>query len=152
MRKRAARREAMLLCIGLASVAILCWARKSVAALATDPFLWAAAAQACLCAAGAALVWKGKSSPATFWIVIIVAALLRLGLLAQSPTRSDDIHRYIWDGRVQAAGINPYRYIPADRISPSCATIRFIRRPIGGITRPRFIRRARKCFSSRSRE
>ncbi len=27
---------------------------------------------------------------------------------------SDDIYRYVWDGRVQAAGINPYRYIPAD--------------------------------------
>jgi alpha-1,6-mannosyltransferase len=28
---------------------------------------------------------------------------------------SDDAYRYIWDGRVQAAGINPYRYIPADQ-------------------------------------
>jgi alpha-1,6-mannosyltransferase len=27
---------------------------------------------------------------------------------------SDDIYRYIWDGRVLAAGINPYRYIPTD--------------------------------------
>jgi hypothetical protein len=27
---------------------------------------------------------------------------------------SDDVYRYIWDGRVQAAGINPYRYIPTD--------------------------------------
>src|SRR5207248_1841192 len=30
------------------------------------------------------------------------------------PYLSDDIYRYIWDGRVQAAGINPYRYLPAD--------------------------------------
>ena len=27
---------------------------------------------------------------------------------------SDDIYRYVWDGRVQAAGINPYRYVPTD--------------------------------------
>lgn len=104
----------MLLCIGLASVAILWWTRSRVAALAIDPFLWAAGAQACLCAAGAALVWKGRSSRSAFWIVIGVAALLRVGLLWQTPTLSDDIYRYIWDGRVQAAGINPYRYIPAD--------------------------------------
>jgi hypothetical protein len=26
---------------------------------------------------------------------------------------SDDIFRYVWDGRVQAAGINPYRHVPA---------------------------------------
>ncbi|HEY1795620.1 MAG TPA: glycosyltransferase family 87 protein [Stellaceae bacterium] len=27
---------------------------------------------------------------------------------------SSDVYRYVWDGRVEAAGINPYRYIPAD--------------------------------------
>lgn len=104
----------LLAAAGLASVAILWWTRSRVAALAIDPFLWAAGAQACLCAAGAALVWKGRSSRSAFWIVIGVAALLRVGLLWQTPTLSDDIYRYIWDGRVQAAGINPYRYIPAD--------------------------------------
>src|SRR5205085_8955923 len=29
--------------------------------------------------------------------------------------------RYVWDGRVQAAGINPYRYVPAD---PALAFLR----------------------------
>jgi len=27
---------------------------------------------------------------------------------------STDVYRYIWDGKVQAAGINPFRFIPAD--------------------------------------
>ena len=40
--------------------------------------------------------------------------LLRLTALAAPVFLSDDINRYIWDGRVQAAGINPYRYIPTD--------------------------------------
>lgn len=31
-------------------------------------------------------------------------------LIPSWPTLSDDMFRYIWDGRVQAAGINPYRY------------------------------------------
>jgi alpha-1,6-mannosyltransferase len=30
------------------------------------------------------------------------------------PFLSTDIYRYVWDGKVQAAGINPFRYIPAD--------------------------------------
>ena len=30
------------------------------------------------------------------------------------PYLSSDIYRYVWDGRVMAAGINPYRYVPAD--------------------------------------
>ncbi len=107
-------REILLTCAGLASIALLWPGKKAVGALAIDPFLWLAEAQACLCAAAAALVWKGRSSAATVWIVIGVAAVLRLGLVSQTPTLSDDIYRYIWDGRVQAAGINPYRYIPAD--------------------------------------
>lgn len=45
---------------------------------------------------------------------LIFAALFRLSILFSPPYLSDDIYRYVWDGRVQAAGINPYRYIPAD--------------------------------------
>src|SRR6185369_407768 len=45
---------------------------------------------------------------------LIFAALFRLSIIFFPPYLSDDIYRYIWDGRVQAAGINPYRYIPAE--------------------------------------
>ena len=47
-------------------------------------------------------------------IVILVALAMRIMALSEPPFLSDDIYRYIWDGRVQAAGINPYRYVPAD--------------------------------------
>jgi alpha-1,6-mannosyltransferase len=33
-------------------------------------------------------------------------------LVFTRPTLSDDMYRYIWDGRVQAQGISPYRYPP----------------------------------------
>lgn len=67
-------------------------------------------------AAGAA--WVGlarhRASPRDLLIVIaLVAVALRLVMLANVPYLSDDIYRYVWDGRVQSAGINPYRYIPA---------------------------------------
>jgi alpha-1,6-mannosyltransferase len=39
--------------------------------------------------------------------------VLRAYVLAFDPLLSSDIYRYVWDGRVQAAGINPYRYVPA---------------------------------------
>jgi alpha-1,6-mannosyltransferase len=45
--------------------------------------------------------------------ILIVGVVLRVILIAAPPV-STDIFRYVWDGRVQAAGINPYRYIPAD--------------------------------------
>jgi alpha-1,6-mannosyltransferase len=38
---------------------------------------------------------------------------LRIFVLLFDPLLSSDIYRYVWDGRVQAAGINPYRYVPA---------------------------------------
>ena len=47
-------------------------------------------------------------------IFILVGAVgMRLALLFAEPTLSSDIYRYVWDGRVQASGINPYRYVPA---------------------------------------
>lgn len=38
---------------------------------------------------------------------------LHLVGLAAGPQLSDDLYRYAWDGKVQAAGIDPYRYPPA---------------------------------------
>src|SRR5467141_2809320 len=45
---------------------------------------------------------------------LIFAALFRLSIIFSTPYLSDDIYRYVWDGRVQSAGINPYRYAPTD--------------------------------------
>src|SRR5262245_4065002 len=45
-------------------------------------------------------------------LILAAAAGMRLVLLFAEPYLSSDIYRYIWDGRVQAAGINPYRYVP----------------------------------------
>ncbi len=45
--------------------------------------------------------------------ILVVAGILRAMLIFVDPV-SSDVNRYIWDGRVQAAGINPYLYVPAD--------------------------------------
>ena len=47
------------------------------------------------------------------WLIFAIAILLRAYVLLFDPLLSSDIYRYVWDGKVQAAGINPYRYIPA---------------------------------------
>lgn len=41
-----------------------------------------------------------------------LAAIMQGWLIFTPPTLSDDMYRYIWDGRVQAQGISPYRYPP----------------------------------------
>src|SRR5260370_38476078 len=60
------------------------------------------------------LTWRGGFSRRALVAVLAAAALMRLGVLLAPPYLSDDVNRYIWDGRVDAAGINPYRYIPVD--------------------------------------
>ena len=67
------------------------------------------------------LVLRTQLSPAAFWIVLAVAVIMRAVLLPAPPFLSSDIYRYVWDGQVQGAGINPYRYVPAD---PALAGLR----------------------------
>ena len=63
--------------------------------------------------AAVALILNSTPSARAIWMVLACAALLRLIVVVFPPFLSNDMYRYIWDGWVQAAGINPYRYIPA---------------------------------------
>lgn len=47
-----------------------------------------------------------------FGAILLVACALRLFLLGQEP--SDDLYRYVWEGRIQLEGLNPYSVAPAD--------------------------------------
>jgi len=48
-------------------------------------------------------------------IGLIMAAVWHLLFLLKAPGLDDDIHRYVWDGRVQRLGYNPYILVPSDR-------------------------------------
>lgn len=58
------------------------------------------------------IVWRSPSSASIgSWPVwLIGCAVLRLTLVATTP--SDDAYRYLWEGRVQLFGFNPYAYAP----------------------------------------
>ena len=79
------------------------------------------------CVAG--LLWwravtliRGRRLPQrALWIVLAAAAAMRALTLAAPPLLSSDMYRYVWDGRVQQAGVNPYRYLPA---APQLAFLR----------------------------
>ncbi len=59
----------------------------------------------------------------TFAIILTVAIACRLVTLFPEPGMSSDVYRYAWDGVVQHAHINPYRYVPGD------AALKFLREP-----------------------
>ena len=54
-------------------------------------------------------------------VILIGAVAMRVPPLFDYPFLSTDVFRYVWDGRVQGAGINPYRYIP---IAPELSFLR----------------------------
>jgi hypothetical protein len=64
----------------------------------------------------------GKPRPAAVVPTILAFGLLFRVLLLSTPIYlSSDLYRYLWDGRVQLAGVNPYRYPPA---APELAALR----------------------------
>lgn len=73
-----------------------------------------------LFAAGA---WLVRGTPLRVAALLILGGGLAVQLVAVSgpPIGSDDLYRYVWDGRVQAAGIDPYSYVPA---APQLAALR----------------------------
>ncbi|MET8982797.1 glycosyltransferase family 87 protein [Streptomyces sp. NPDC004539] len=73
-----------------------------------------------LFAAAVRTVRKLPVRTATFLVLAGSAAVALAGLTAP-PRTSDDMYRYAWDGRVQAAGISPYAYPPA---APELARLR----------------------------
>ncbi len=63
-----------------------------------------------------AVIWvlRNPGSKSTLWIVLIVAALLRVIAMTAPPYLSTDAFRYVWDGRIGLEGWNPFLYVPAD--------------------------------------
>ena len=64
-----------------------------------------------VCAAIAAQRGRGRNRWLLLWIVVVAVAL-RVVALTRTPRPSTDIYRYLWDGGVVNAGINPYLYPP----------------------------------------
>ncbi len=48
----------------------------------------------------------------TLGAALLGALIIRLALIPQAP--SSDVHRYLWEGKLQLAGGNPYRTPPSD--------------------------------------
>lgn len=59
-----------------------------------------------------AAVWRVRPEGRRMAWIVAFGLLFRLTLWCSPGALSDDLYRYLWDGRVQAHGINPYRYPP----------------------------------------
>ena len=111
------RALAVLVALG-AALLVLCPVMLYCVVIGDDceDFGWLGLAQGAVYALAVWLVlrhaWRARA--AALLVIMVVAVVARVIALPTPPTLSSDIYRYVWDGRVQAAGINPYRYIPND--------------------------------------
>ncbi|MEM1326585.1 MAG: glycosyltransferase 87 family protein [Bacteroidota bacterium] len=60
------------------------------------------------------VVYGQKTIDLRFWLV--VAVLLRLILVFSFPNLSDDIYRFVWDGRLILEGVHPFAQLPSELI------------------------------------
>jgi hypothetical protein len=62
---------------------------------------------------------RTRISDRTLLALLLFSILVRGSYLWHTPIGSDDFQRYVWDGKVQSHGINPYRYAPnAEELQP----------------------------------
>lgn len=59
-------------------------------------------------------IYRLSKSLQVFWWLMGLAVLLRLALLPAVPNLSDDVYRFIWDGRLLVQGIDPFAYLPVE--------------------------------------
>lgn len=109
-----------LLAAGSAMLVYVAFAPFIVSSLGYAVFVPSLAASGLLALVAMRLA-SGVPARSGLIIVLGFGLAMRLMLVGAEPLMSTDLYRYIWDGRVQAAGINPYLYVPAD---PALAALR----------------------------
>ena len=97
-------------------LAAACLGQLGKAPRATGGFLLAYAAAFLPYVAAVRIAFR-PGARVSFTLVLGAALAARVLVFAAAP--SDDVNRYLWEGRVQAQGENPYRVAPSDpRLAP----------------------------------
>lgn len=98
--------------MGITATILVALGMPTLQGLGDTAFLLTAIPTGILAASAARI--EGVDERRAVAIIVIVGLAMRLIALPAPPLLSTDIFRYVWDGMVQGAGINPYRYVPAD--------------------------------------
>lgn len=55
---------------------------------------------------------KNSKLPFCLTVIIIISVCARFLIYLSPPTLSDDIYRYVWEGKIFSAGFNPFEFAP----------------------------------------
>ena len=59
-------------------------------------------------------VFKSTWNRKIFWILVAFGLLFRCAILPSQQIQEDDVYRYLWDGKVFAHEINPFKFAPEE--------------------------------------
>lgn len=108
---------AALTALGVLSAAIYAGALPVAASLGVEPLAAHPFVVALLFALYLAAMWLASAcvrpGGSALSVVLAFGLLFRVLMLPTPVYLSSDIYRYLWDGRVQLDGVNPYRYPPS---------------------------------------
>ena len=124
----------------VAPTVVLGWGSAIAASMAVFPFIQGSKHPhlflACLAIAAGAYIRTlflldrvGARSGQALLLCLALAALWRVPLLLMPPTLSTDVYRYVWDGRIQRLGYNPYLVVPTAHPELHTAETRLMNHP-----------------------
>lgn len=100
---------------GTAYLAAMIALAVTQAPLGTPLFFACAGVAVAAYAAILVFVWRSPGERRQLFLIAILFALaFRIPLAAPQVSKDNDMIRYLWDGRVQQLGLNPYAVRPAD--------------------------------------
>ncbi len=70
------------------------------------------------------IVFRKNLSALPLRPIVFFSIVLRLLALPGAPIHENDFHRYLWDGKLAAHGINPFLHAPSDLFDPRLAELR----------------------------
>ena len=60
------------------------------------------------------LAYRLAQTPRQIKQLLVVAVLARMALIPMMPNLSDDVYRFVWDGRLLYQGYDPFAYLPSE--------------------------------------
>lgn len=107
---------ALIAVSGAAYLAAMIALAVTQARLGTPLFFVLAAVGVAAYAAILAFIWRAPAERrrGLYALAILFAVAFRIPLTVPPVNRDNDMIRYLWDGRVQLLGLNPYAVTPAD--------------------------------------
>jgi alpha-1,6-mannosyltransferase len=124
----------------VAPAVVFAWGLAIAASMAVFPFIHGSKHPhlflACLAIAACAYLRTlflldrvSAGSSQALLLCLALAAIWRVPLLVMPPTLSTDAYRYVWDGRIQRLGYNPYLIVPAAHPELHTAETRLMNHP-----------------------